>query len=55
VPFALDLTLGNRGERANAAEPDVVDPFSSLGDCGQQTIASVLFSGVSRRLGVIPA
>jgi hypothetical protein len=22
VPFSLDLTLGNLGERANAAEPD---------------------------------
>jgi hypothetical protein len=31
VPFSLDLTLGNRGERANAAEPDFVDPSSSLG------------------------
>jgi hypothetical protein len=26
VPFSLDLTLGNLGERANAAEPDFVDP-----------------------------
>jgi hypothetical protein len=32
VPFALDLTLSNLGEGSNTAEPDVVDPSSSLGD-----------------------
>ena len=30
MPFALDLTLGDLVEGANAAEPDVVDPSSSL-------------------------
>ena len=36
LPFALGLTLGNLGEGANAAEPDVVDPSPSLGDGGKQ-------------------
>jgi hypothetical protein len=38
VPFALDFTLGNLGEGANAAEPDVVDPSPGLGDCGEQGV-----------------
>ena len=40
VPFALPLPLGNLGERANAAEPDVVDPSPGLGDCDEQSIAA---------------
>ena len=35
APFSLDLTLGNLGERATSAEPDFVDPSSSLGDGGK--------------------
>src|SRR6202030_3335282 len=38
VPFALGLTLGNLGEGANAAEPDVVDPSPGLGDGGEQSV-----------------
>src|ERR1700731_3537977 len=40
MPFALRLTLGNLGEGANAAEPDVVDPSPGLGDCDEQSIAA---------------
>ena len=35
MPFALDLTLSNLGEGSNTAEPDVVDPSSSLGAFSQ--------------------
>ena len=28
VPFSLDLTLGDLGERANAAEPEIVDALA---------------------------
>jgi hypothetical protein len=41
VPLSLDLTLGNLGERTNAAEPDFVDPSSSFGDCGKQRLVGL--------------
>jgi hypothetical protein len=34
----LGLTLGNLGEGAIAAEPDVVDPSPGLGDGGEQSV-----------------
>jgi hypothetical protein len=40
VPFSLDLTLGDLGEGASVAEPEIVDPSPGLGECGQQSIAS---------------
>jgi hypothetical protein len=40
VPFTLGFTLGNLGDGGNAAEPDGVDPSSSLGDCGEQSITA---------------
>ena len=43
VPFSLDLTLGDLGEGANATKPEIVDPSPGLGDCGQQSIASLGF------------
>jgi hypothetical protein len=46
VPFSLDLTLGNLGERANAAKPDFVDPSSSFGDCGKLRLVGL---GLHRR------
>ena len=42
MPFALGLTLGNLGEGANGAEPDVVDPSPGLGDGGEQSVRSLL-------------
>ena len=46
MPFALGFMLGNLGEGGNAAEPNVVDPSSGLGDCGEQSIAAF---GLHRR------
>ena len=43
VPFALGLTLSNLGEGSNTAEPDVVDPSSSLGDGGEKRLAGLGF------------
>ena len=45
MPFALDLTLSNLGEGSNTAEPDVVDPSSSLGDGGEKRLAGLGFQG----------
>ena len=42
VPFALDLTLSNLGEGSNTAEPDVVDPSSSLGEGGEKRLEKLL-------------
>src|SRR3984893_12672790 len=43
VPFAPDLTHSNLGEGSNTAEPDVVDPSSSLGDGGEKRLAGLGF------------
>ena len=43
--FALDLTLcRDTGEESNPAEPDVVDPFSSLGEGGEKRLAGLGFN-----------
>jgi hypothetical protein len=39
MPFALGFTLGNLGEAGDPTEPDVVDPFPRVADCGEQSIA----------------
>ncbi len=36
VAFDPALPLGNLGEGGNAAEPDIVDPSTGLGDGGEQ-------------------
>jgi hypothetical protein len=43
VPFTQGLALGDLDEGVASAEPDFVDPFPGLGDCGQQSIASLGF------------
>src|ERR1700730_11942744 len=40
VPFALGPKLCDLGEGGDAAEPDVIDPSPSFGNCGKQSITA---------------